>query len=40
MYYLDSVQVIGPTRSRWVAKGPADVRVEWEAEIVEEKPND
>ena len=40
MYYLESVQVSGPTRSRWVAKGPGDVPVEWEAEITEEKPNE
>jgi uncharacterized membrane protein len=37
---LESVQVLDPARSRWVAKGPAGSRVEWEAEIHNEIPNE
>jgi uncharacterized membrane protein len=37
---LESVQVLDTTRSRWVAKGPAGSRVEWEAEIHNEIPNE
>jgi uncharacterized membrane protein len=34
MNYLDAVRDLGNGRSRWVAKGPAGTRVEWEAEII------
>jgi uncharacterized membrane protein len=37
--HLLSVQVSGE-RSHWVAKGPAGSRVEWDAEIVEDRPNE
>src|SRR5262245_47099160 len=40
MSHLESVTTTGPTRSRWVAKGPLGMRVEWEAEIIQEKPNE
>ena len=33
MDHLEAVTVIDETRSRWVAKGPAGTRVEWEAVI-------
>jgi uncharacterized membrane protein len=36
---LLSVEDLGGGRSHWVAKGPADVRVEWDAEIINEIPN-
>jgi uncharacterized membrane protein len=36
MTHLESVQDLGNGRSRWVAKGPAGVKVEWEAEIINE----
>jgi uncharacterized membrane protein len=39
MNHLVSVQVSGPTRSHWVAKGPAGTDVEWDAEIVTDTPN-
>jgi uncharacterized membrane protein len=39
MFHLDSVQVIDDKRSHWVAKAPAGRRVEWDAEIVEERPD-
>jgi uncharacterized membrane protein len=34
MDYLERVDIIDDTRSRWFAKGPAGVTVEWDAEIV------
>ena len=40
MRHLDSVTVTGPGRSRWVVRGPGGVRVEWDAEIVEERPGE
>ena len=36
MEHLVSVRVDSPTRSRWVAKGPAGTTVEWDAEIINE----
>lgn len=36
MDHLESVQVLGPTRSRWTAKAPAGMRVRWEAEVINE----
>jgi uncharacterized membrane protein len=39
MWHLESVQVTGDRRSHWVAKAPAGRTVEWDAEIVEEVPN-
>lgn len=32
--HLESVTDLGGGRSHWVARGPADVRVEWDSEIV------
>jgi uncharacterized membrane protein len=40
MKHLDSVEVIGERRSHWRAKGPAGFTVEWDAEIVDERPNE
>jgi uncharacterized membrane protein len=42
MEHLESVQVdeSDPGRSHWVAKGPLDRRVEWDAEVIEEREND
>ena len=40
MKNLESVTVTGPNRSHWVAKGPLGVRVEWDAEIINERPNE
>ena len=39
MNYLEEVRDLGNGRSRWVAKGPAGTRVEWEAEIINEIEN-
>ena len=40
MDHLESVQVLDEQRSHWVAKGPAGTRVEWDAEIHNEIPNE
>jgi uncharacterized membrane protein len=37
---LESVTILGPRRSHWVAKGPAGTRVEWDAEIEQEIENE
>jgi uncharacterized membrane protein len=37
---LESVTILDPRRSRWVAKGPVGTRVEWEAEIHNEIENE
>ena len=39
MYHLEAVHALGGGRSHWVAKAPAGQQVEWDAEIVEERPN-
>ncbi|HEV2802724.1 MAG TPA: SRPBCC family protein [Pyrinomonadaceae bacterium] len=38
MYHLESVRVAGDGRSHWVAKAPLGTTVEWDAEIVEDRP--
>jgi uncharacterized membrane protein len=40
MKHVESVQVTGDKRSHWVAKGPAGKRVEWDAETIEDRPNE
>lgn len=40
MPHLDSVQVLDEIHSHWVAKGPAGNRVEWDAEIIDDEPNE
>ena len=37
MRHLESVRELGDGRSHWVGKSPVGLRVEWEAEIVEER---
>jgi len=39
MSYLEQVTDLGNRRSHWVAKGPADLKVEWDAEIINEVEN-
>ena len=39
MHHLKSVTCQGPTRSHWVARGPAGMDMEWDAEIINEEPN-
>ena len=38
MSHLESVNALDEKRSRWVAKAPLGTHVEWEAEIVNDKP--
>ena len=40
MDHLESVSVVNEERSHWVAKGPAGTRVEWDAVIHNEIPNE
>lgn len=40
MHNLESVEVHDNLRSKWVAKGPAGSAVAWEAEIINEVPNE
>jgi uncharacterized membrane protein len=40
MEHLESVQVISDRRSRWTAKAPGGRTIEWEAEIVEDRPDE
>lgn len=37
MRHLESVEELDDRRSRWVGKSPVGLRVEWEAEIVDER---
>jgi uncharacterized membrane protein len=39
MSHLESVQMIDEKRSHWVAKAPAGMKVEWDAEIAKDVPN-
>ncbi|MFG2052982.1 SRPBCC family protein [Micromonospora sp. NPDC048930] len=39
MYHLQSVRSTSDRRSRWTAKGPARRSVQWEAEVLEDRPN-
>jgi len=40
MSYLESVEVLDPVHSHWVAKAPAGMKVEWDAEIINEAPDE
>lgn len=40
MSHLESVQVIDDKRSHWTALGPAGIRLEWDAETVEDRPDE
>ncbi len=39
MRHVESVRSIGPKRTHWAVKGPAGTTVEWDAEIVEDRPD-
>ncbi|HKU43641.1 MAG TPA: SRPBCC family protein [Polyangiales bacterium] len=39
MRHLESVRDLGNGRSQWVAVGPRNMRLEWTAEITEQRPN-
>jgi len=40
MKSLESVHTLGGNRSHWVASGPAGSRIEWEAEMTQDRPNE
>src|SRR4051794_41858524 len=40
MRHLESVDITAGGRSHWKAKGPAGTKVEWDAEITEDRPNE
>jgi uncharacterized membrane protein len=40
MHHLQDVRTTSDTRSHWVTKGPAGSLIEWDAEIVDEEPNE
>lgn len=40
MTHVESVEVRGDRLSHWVAKAPAGARVEWDAEIVDDRPGE
>jgi len=39
MKHLESVSISSDRRSHWIANGPANTHVEWDAEITEDRPN-
>jgi uncharacterized membrane protein len=39
MRHIKSVRNLGDTRSEWVALGPMEAEVRWQAEITEDQPN-
>ena len=40
MPYVESVQPLGDDCYHWVAKGPAGKRIEWDSEVIDDKPNE
>jgi uncharacterized membrane protein len=40
MVHVKSVRPNGENRTHWVARGPAGIAVEWDAEITHERPNE
>jgi uncharacterized membrane protein len=40
MSHIESVQMIDERRSHWVAKAPVGSKVEWDAEIIDDRPNE
>lgn len=40
MPHLKSVKVLDGNRSHWAAKGPGGTSVEWESEIIDDRPNE
>jgi uncharacterized membrane protein len=40
MSHLESVQVTGERQSHWKVKAPAGTTVEWDAEIIDDRPNE
>jgi uncharacterized membrane protein len=40
MHHLEAVRITGPRTSHWRAKAPIGMTVEWDAEIIEDTPNE
>jgi len=40
MYHLESVTMLDGNRSHWVTKAPAGLKVEWDAEIINDVPGE
>src|SRR5687767_15195467 len=40
MHHLEMVETVDARRSHWTAKGPAGTAVEWDAEVIEDRPNE
>lgn len=40
MAHLEDVDTTTDGRSRWIARGPLGLRVEWQAEIIEDRPGE
>jgi uncharacterized membrane protein len=40
MAHLESVTMQDSGRSKWIAKGPMGIHIEWQAEIVADQPNE
>ncbi|WP_170135773.1 SRPBCC family protein [Nannocystis exedens] len=40
MHHLESVTVLDERRSRWRVRGPADISVSWDAEIINDVPGE
>jgi uncharacterized membrane protein len=40
LHFVESVRETDSRRSHWIAKGPGDTRIEWDAEITRETPNE
>ena len=40
MAHIASVESIDETHSRWIANGPASIPIEWDAEIINDVPNE
>lgn len=40
MSHLQEVRMINPIRSHWIAQAPAGMNVEWDAEIINDVPNE
>lgn len=40
MHHLERVEMLGTKRSHWVARAPGGSKVEWDAEVTEDRPNE
>ena len=38
--FVESIEMVSETRARWCARGPAGRAIEWDAEIINEIPNE